>query len=62
MPAKMKTRTHFAHRIDMLDAIGEIRRALELLASCRDGCTEAMLLAHGFTIRYRPLSMPSGPF
>jgi hypothetical protein len=23
-------------------------RALELLASCRDGCTEAMMLAHGF--------------
>jgi hypothetical protein len=26
------------------------RRALELLASCRDGCTEAIMLAHGFTI------------
>ena len=26
------------------------RRALELLASCRDGCTEAVLAAHGFTI------------
>jgi hypothetical protein len=26
------------------------RRALELLAACRDGCTEAILLAHGFTI------------
>jgi hypothetical protein len=26
------------------------RRALELLASCRDGCTEALMLAHGFTI------------
>jgi ABC-type amino acid transport system permease subunit len=25
------------------------RRALELLASCPDGCTEAILLAHGFT-------------
>jgi hypothetical protein len=25
-------------------------RALELLASCRDGCTEALMLAHGFTI------------
>jgi hypothetical protein len=25
------------------------RRALELLASCRDGCTEALMLAHGFT-------------
>jgi hypothetical protein len=24
--------------------------ALELLASCRDGCTEALMLAHGFTI------------
>jgi hypothetical protein len=27
------------------------RRALELLASSRDGCTEAILLAHGFTIK-----------
>jgi hypothetical protein len=26
------------------------RRALELLASCRDGCTEAMMVAHGFTV------------
>jgi hypothetical protein len=28
------------------------RCALELLASCRDGCTEAMMLAHGFTIPF----------
>src|SRR5258708_9588400 len=27
------------------------RRALELLAASRDGCTEAILLAHGFTIK-----------
>src|SRR5262245_47722891 len=26
------------------------RRALELLASCRDGCTEAIMRAHGFTV------------
>ena len=26
------------------------RRALELLASSRDGVTEAMMLAHGFTV------------
>jgi hypothetical protein len=26
------------------------RRALELLASCRDGCAAAILIAHGFTI------------
>jgi hypothetical protein len=26
------------------------RRALELLASCPDGCTEAIMLAHGFTV------------
>jgi hypothetical protein len=26
------------------------RRALELRASCRDGCSEAMMIAHGFTI------------
>jgi hypothetical protein len=25
------------------------RRALELLAASRDGCTEAIMLAHGFT-------------
>ncbi len=27
------------------------RRALELLASCPDGCTEATMRAHGFTIK-----------
>jgi hypothetical protein len=26
------------------------RRALELLASCRNGCTEAIMLAYGFSI------------
>jgi hypothetical protein len=26
------------------------RSALELLASCRDGCTEAIMIAHGFTL------------
>jgi tryptophan synthase beta subunit len=26
------------------------RRALELLASCRGGCSEAIMLAHGFSI------------
>ena len=26
-------------------------RALELLATCRDGCTEAVMRAHGFTMR-----------
>jgi hypothetical protein len=26
------------------------RGALELLASCRDGCTKAIMLAHGFTV------------
>jgi hypothetical protein len=26
------------------------RRALELLAACRDGCTEALMVAHGFSI------------
>jgi hypothetical protein len=26
------------------------RRALELLASSRDGCTEAIMIAHGFSI------------
>jgi hypothetical protein len=28
----------------------ERRRALELLAPCRNGCTEAMMLAQGFSI------------
>jgi hypothetical protein len=31
-------------------AYGRRRRALESLASCRDNCTEAIMLAHGFTI------------
>jgi hypothetical protein len=26
------------------------RRALELLAASRDGCTEAVMIAHGFTV------------
>jgi hypothetical protein len=26
------------------------RRALELLAASRDGCTEAIMIAHGFTV------------
>jgi hypothetical protein len=26
------------------------RRALAMLASCRDGCTEAIMLAHGVTV------------
>ena len=26
------------------------RRALELIVSCPDGCTEAIMLAHGFTV------------
>src|ERR1700719_4682197 len=28
----------------------ERRRALELLAASRDGCTEAVMIAHGFTV------------
>jgi hypothetical protein len=33
------------------------RKALELLASSRDGCSEAMMIAHGFTVgtRRRPV-------
>ena len=26
------------------------RRALELIASCPDGCTETIMLVHGFTV------------
>jgi len=26
------------------------QRALELLATCPDGCTEAVMVAHGFTV------------
>ncbi len=29
----------------------ERQRALELLTSCRDGCPEALMIAHGFTAR-----------
>jgi hypothetical protein len=32
------------------DSKPDRRRALELLASCRDGCTEAIMIAHGFTV------------
>src|SRR4029450_429682 len=42
----MMARPGSAHRRPKPDR----RRALELLASCRDGCTEAIMLAHGFTI------------
>jgi hypothetical protein len=31
-------------------ADAERRRALELLAGSRDGCTEAIMLTHGFSI------------
>lgn len=34
-----------------LDA--EWRLVLELLAACRELCTEAMMLVHGFTVRER---------
>jgi len=30
----------------------ERRRALKLLASNADGCTEAIMLAHGFTVEF----------
>jgi hypothetical protein len=36
-------RRHHGHQPDR-------RRALELLASCRDGCREAIMLAHGFSV------------
>jgi hypothetical protein len=26
------------------------RRALELLAACRNGCTQALMIAYGFTV------------
>jgi hypothetical protein len=29
------------------------RRALELLAASADGCTEAIMIAHGFTVEAR---------
>jgi hypothetical protein len=36
------------------------RRALELLASCRDGCAEAIMLAHGFTVEQMVELFPAG--
>jgi hypothetical protein len=33
-------------------AATERTRALRLLAHCPDGCTEALVLAHGFTVLY----------
>jgi hypothetical protein len=38
------------------------RRALELLATSRDGCTEAIMIAHGFTVpQMVELSVPASP-
>jgi hypothetical protein len=37
-------------RRDTVEARGNHRRALELLASCPDGGTEAIMLANGFTV------------
>jgi hypothetical protein len=31
-------------------SIADRRRALELLAASHDGCTEAVMLVHGFTV------------
>jgi hypothetical protein len=36
------------------------RRALELLAGSRDGCTEAIMLAHGFSVELMVESVPAG--
>jgi hypothetical protein len=36
------------------------RRALELLASCRDGCTETIMRAHGFTVEQMAELVRSG--
>jgi hypothetical protein len=37
------------------------RRALELLASCADGCTEAILVAYGFTVEQMVELIRIGP-
>jgi hypothetical protein len=37
------------------------RRALELLAPCRDGCTEALMLAHAFSIDMMVELIRAGP-
>jgi hypothetical protein len=37
------------------------RQALELLASSRDGCTEAIMLAHGFTVELLVDLVEDGP-
>ena len=37
------------------------RRALELLAGSRDGCTEAIMLAHGFTVAQMVELINAGP-
>jgi len=37
------------------------RRALELLASCRDGCTEALMRTHGFSIEDMVELVRAGP-
>jgi hypothetical protein len=37
------------------------RRALKLLASCVDGCNEALMLAHGFTVSLMVKLIPAEP-
>ena len=37
------------------------RRALELLAGFRDGCTEAIMLAHGFIVPLMAELVRAGP-
>jgi hypothetical protein len=37
------------------------RRALAMLASCREGCTEAIMLAHGFTVEQMVDLVEDGP-
>jgi len=39
----------------------ERRRALKLLASNADGCTEAIMLAHGFTVEFLVDNGPRRP-
>jgi hypothetical protein len=43
-----------------ITAVGEQRRALQLLARSPTGCTEALMLAHGFSAEMLGLLMLDG--
>jgi hypothetical protein len=58
--AKAVLAGNLAGQLPSADVEGDHRRALELLARCTDGCSEAVLLAHGFRPKLIPESVRTG--